>query len=187
MRSAPTRRPPGAARSGALALVAGLSATAVLGLGAAPASAAEGDVAIDVYSINDFHGRLETTSSTAGAAVISGAFQQAKAENPNSTLISAGDNIGASTFTSLSQQDEPTLDALNAMGVSVSTLGNHEFDQGRDDVDGRVTDHSDFPTSRRTSTRRARRSTRTRRTTCRTSTGCASRSSARPRRRCPSS
>lgn len=145
MRSAPTRHPSGAARSGALALVAGLSATAVLGFGAAPASAAEGDVAIDVYSINDFHGRLETSSSTAGAAVISGAFQQAKARNPNSTLISAGDNIGASTFTSLSQQDEPTLDALNAMGVSVSTLGNHEFDQGRDDVDGRVTDHSDFP------------------------------------------
>ncbi|MDO4029008.1 bifunctional metallophosphatase/5'-nucleotidase [Clavibacter michiganensis] len=145
MRSAPTRRPPGAARSGALALVAGLSATALLGLGATPASAAEGDVAIDVYSINDFHGRLETTSSTAGAAVISGAFQQAKAENPNSTLISAGDNIGASTFTSLSQQDEPTLDALNAMGVSVSTLGNHEFDQGRDDVDGRVVPASDFP------------------------------------------
>jgi 5'-nucleotidase len=145
MRTAAHRHPSGAARSGAIALVAGLSATAVLGLGAAPASAAEGDVAIDVYSINDFHGRLETTSSTAGAAVISGAFQQAKAENPNSTLISAGDNIGASTFTSLSQADEPTLDALNAMGVSVSTLGNHEFDQGRDDVDDRVVPASDFP------------------------------------------
>jgi hypothetical protein len=60
--------------------------------------------------------------------VLAGAVAQLKTENPNTLFVSAGDNIGASTFTSFSQQDEPTIDALLAAGLDASVVGNHEFD-----------------------------------------------------------
>ena len=46
--------------------------------------------------------------------------------------------IGASTFTSFIQQDVPTIEALNAAGLDVSSVGNHEFDQGFADLTDRV-------------------------------------------------
>ena len=102
-------------------------------------------VSIDVVSINDFHGRIEANGASAGAEVLSSAVNFFRANNPNTLFASAGDNIGASTFTSVIQNDEPTLDVLNAIGLDVSALGNHEFDQGREDVDGRVDASADFP------------------------------------------
>ena len=95
---------------------------------------------LQVLGINDFHGRIESNfgSGEAGAAVLAGAVDTLTAENPNTLFVSAGDNIGASTFTSLSQQDAPTIDALVASGLSVSAVGNHEFDAGWDDLTQRV-------------------------------------------------
>lgn len=101
---------------------------------------------LDVVGINDFHGRLEAGSGgVAGAAVLAGAVTSFRAKNANTLFVSAGDNIGASTFTSFIQQDNPTLAALDAMHLDVSALGNHEFDQGRTDVDDRVLARADFP------------------------------------------
>ncbi|PZO58004.1 MAG: bifunctional metallophosphatase/5'-nucleotidase, partial [Pseudoxanthomonas suwonensis] len=61
-------------------------------------------------------------------------------------LISAGDSVGGSEFASAVQNDEPTLDFLNALGVDATAVGNHEFDQGADDLMGRILPNSDFPT-----------------------------------------
>ena len=102
-------------------------------------------VTIDLLGINDFHGRLEAGGVVAGAAVLAGYVDAARAANPNTVFFSAGDSIGASTFTSFIQQDDPTIAALNAMGLEVTALGNHEFDQGRVDLDDRVLPASDFP------------------------------------------
>ena len=52
--------------------------------------------------------------------------------------MAAGDLIGASTFESFIQKDKPTIDALNEAGLDVSAAGNHEFDQGYDDLVDRV-------------------------------------------------
>ncbi|GGF35529.1 bifunctional metallophosphatase/5'-nucleotidase [Subtercola lobariae] len=120
------------------------TSTGVAGIAAAPAEAAS-TISLDLLSINDFHGRLEAGGVVAGAAVLAGAVDHYTAANPNTVLVSAGDNIGASTFTSYIQQDKPTLDALNSMKLSASALGNHEFDRGRSDVDGRVIPTADFP------------------------------------------
>ena len=51
-------------------------------------------------------------------------------QNPNTIFAAAGDMIGASTFTSFIQQDVPTIETLNAAGLDVSSVGNHEFDRG---------------------------------------------------------
>jgi len=123
------------------------STIALVGLGALPASAAPGDLAIDVYTMNDFHGRLETvggSSPIAGAATLATAYKQLHAANPNSTLVSAGDNVGASTFTSFIQNDDPTIDILNAIGLTASTIGNHELDKGTEDLDNHIIPNADF-------------------------------------------
>lgn len=101
-------------------------------------------VSIDIVTINDFHGRIEADNAAAGAAVLAGAVQQVRENNPNTVFAAAGDLIGASTFTSFIQDDNPTIDALNAAGLDVSAAGNHEFDQGWADLRDRVQDRADF-------------------------------------------
>jgi 5'-nucleotidase len=93
-------------------------------------------VDIDVVTINDFHGRIEADGAAAGAAVLAGAVKSVRDANPNTVFAAAGDLIGASTFTSFIDSDNPTIDALNAAGLEVSAAGNHEFDQGWEDLRG---------------------------------------------------
>jgi 5'-nucleotidase len=125
-----------------------VAATALLALAlsslAAPAQAADTPVTIDLLSVNDFHGRLEAAPPVAGAAVLAGMVDSYRAANPNTVFVGAGDLIGASTFTSFIQQDQPTIDAFNSMGLDASALGNHEFDHGRDDVDTRILPAADW-------------------------------------------
>ena len=75
---------------------------------------------------------------TAGAAVLAGAVKQLRAANPDTVFAAAGDLIGASTFESFIAHDKPTIDALNEAGLEVSAAGNHEFDQGYNDLLNRV-------------------------------------------------
>ena len=95
---------------------------------------------IQILGINDFHGRIANNPPVTrpGAAVLAGAVKQMRAQNPDTVFAAAGDLIGASTFESFIQQDKPTIDALNAAGLDVSAVGNHEFDQGYDDLVNRV-------------------------------------------------
>lgn len=106
-------------------------------LGAAPAQAAE-PVDIQIIGTNDFHGRLLPDRGIPGAAKYAGAVEQFRTENPNTIFAAAGDLIGATTFESFIAQDKPTIDVLNEMGLDVSAVGNHELDQGYDDLVNRV-------------------------------------------------
>ncbi|MFF5625649.1 ExeM/NucH family extracellular endonuclease [Microbacterium sp. NPDC012755] len=107
-------------------------------------SATTPPVSIDVVTVNDFHGRIEADGAAAGAAVLAGAVKQFRAENPNTIFAGAGDLIGASTFTSFINDDNPTIDALNAAGLDVSAAGNHEFDQGWADLRDRVQERANW-------------------------------------------
>ena len=97
-----------------------------------------GTVDIDLVTVNDFHGRIEQSAPSGGIAALSSAVKQIRAQNPNTVFAAAGDMIGASTFTSFIQKDVPTIDSLNAAGLDVSSVGNHEFDQGFADLTDRV-------------------------------------------------
>lgn len=105
---------------------------------AAHGATEDGLTEVQVLTINDFHGRIQANRDEAGAAVLAGAVATYEQANPNTLFVSAGDNIGASTFTSFIADDEPTIDALAAAGLDVSAVGNHEFDQGYDDLIDRV-------------------------------------------------
>jgi 5'-nucleotidase len=97
-----------------------------------------GTVDIDLVTVNDFHGRIEQAAPAGGIAALSSAVKQIRAANPNTIFAAAGDMIGASTFTSFIQKDVPTIESLNAAGLDVSSVGNHEFDQGFADLTDRV-------------------------------------------------
>lgn len=100
---------------------------------------------IQLLATNDFHGRLLPDGANgAGAAVLAGAVEDLRAQNPDTVFAAAGDLIGASTFESFIQDDEPTIEALNEAGLEVSAAGNHEFDKGYEDLVGRVQDHADW-------------------------------------------
>jgi len=108
---------------------------------AVPALAApQAPVQLNLLNINDFHGRID-----ANTVKFAGTVETLRAQHPDSTLfLSDGDNIGASLYASASQKDTPTIDVLNALELSVSAVGNHEFDQGFADLTGRVSDEADF-------------------------------------------
>ena len=48
----------------------------------------------------------------------------------NTVFVTAGDNIGATPLLSALFHDEPTIEALNLMGLDYASVGNHEFDEG---------------------------------------------------------
>lgn len=128
-----------------------LAAATAVGLtlgGSAAAQATPPDdrhvVDINLVTVNDFHGRIEQSGSAGGIAALSTAVQQLRAENRNTVFAAAGDMIGASTFTSFIQQDVPTVEALNAAGLDVSAVGNHEFDKGFADLTDRVMPLADW-------------------------------------------
>ncbi|WP_082227275.1 bifunctional metallophosphatase/5'-nucleotidase [Demequina rhizosphaerae] len=125
------------ARIAGAAGAAGLLAVAL----AVPAQAAEeGQTEIQILGINDFHGRIlpDAFGGSAGAASLATAVDTLEDVYPNTVFAAAGDLIGASTFESFIAHDKPTIDVLNAMGLDVSAVGNHEFDQGYADLVDRV-------------------------------------------------
>lgn len=119
------------------------AAAALLGgslLVAAPAQAAD-PVTINLIGINDFHGRVDPDTLKWAKVV-----DDLKADGgaANTLMVSAGDNVGASVFASALQGDEPTIDILNEIGLDVTAVGNHEFDQGYADLINRIVPKADF-------------------------------------------
>lgn len=114
---------------------------------AAPPAQAAGESkagTVRVIALNDFHGYLEpspfhpegaTGEVLAGGAVaVAGTVERLRAEQPHAIVVGAGDLVGASPLTSSLLHDEPSIDALDRMGMNVTAVGNHEFDHGRDEL-----------------------------------------------------
>jgi len=124
-----------------LAATLGVSLVGSLPAQANEPAPADAPVTIALLDINDFHGRID-----ANTVKFAGTVEQLRTEHgeDNTLFLSAGDNIGASLFASATQDDEPTLDVLNALDLATSAVGNHEFDKGAADLLGRVEDSADF-------------------------------------------
>jgi 5'-nucleotidase len=108
----------------------------------APAAYAADIRSINLLNINDFHGRIDTNT-----VKVAGTIEKLRAAAGESStlLLSAGDNVGASLFASSSQDDLPTVEVLDALGLEASALGNHEFDRGRDLLASLIEANADFP------------------------------------------
>ena len=123
---------------------------------AAPADDAAPATTIDLLGITDLHGHISRTTQTdrdtgqasvedPGAVTLACEVAAARAANPNTLFVSAGDSVGGSAYVSSILQDRPTIEALNAMSLDASALGNHELDQGLTDLEDRILPASNFP------------------------------------------
>jgi 5'-nucleotidase len=96
-------------------------------------------VQIQILALNDFHGGLEPatggtgrvgSTDAGGVEYLATHLATHKAANPNTIVVSAGDNIGGTPLLSSLFHDEPTVEALGLAGLDISALGNHELDDG---------------------------------------------------------
>jgi 5'-nucleotidase len=81
------------------------------------------------------NGWTQRTVPAGGIAFLATHIKTLRATNPNTITVGAGDLIGASPLVSALFHDEPTIEALNSIGFDVSGVGNHEFDEGVDELE----------------------------------------------------
>jgi 5'-nucleotidase len=102
---------------------------------------------VRVIAFNDFHGYIDSPGTVSvtdpndstktikeplgGAAYFATLVQQLKHENALNVVVGAGDMVGASPLDSALFHDEPTIQALNQIGLEFTSVGNHEFDKGQ--------------------------------------------------------
>src|SRR3984893_16638148 len=116
-------------------------------------SGAETPAPVDlrILAINDFHGNLrpppggiriadpnDKTKKNPGAGGGGDSrarlVKERREGHKNNILVAAGDLIGASPFLSGMFHDEPTIESLSMMGLEIASVGNHEFDEGKDEL-----------------------------------------------------
>jgi 5'-nucleotidase len=116
-------------------------------------SGAETPAPVDlrILAINDFHGNLrpppggiriadpndktkKIAVAAGGAEYMATLVKELREGHKNNIFVAAGDLIGASPFLSAMFHDEPTIESLSMMGLAVTSVGNHEFDEGTDEL-----------------------------------------------------
>ena len=108
-------------------------------------------VELRILAINDFHGYLRPPPGgiriadpddksksivvpAGGSERMATVIRQLREGHGNTIFVAAGDLIGASPFLSAMFHDEPTIESLSTMGLALSAVGNHEFDEGKDEL-----------------------------------------------------
>ncbi|MDI3417851.1 bifunctional metallophosphatase/5'-nucleotidase [Streptomyces luteolus] len=136
-------------------------------------------VDVQLLSFNDLHGNLEPPAGSSGQVTerqadgseqkidaggveyLATSLREAREGHRYSATVAAGDLIGGSPLLSGLFHDEPTVEALNKLDLDVSSVGNHEFDEGRAELrriqrggchpkdgcyeDGKTFEGADFP------------------------------------------
>ncbi|MBV6701161.1 bifunctional metallophosphatase/5'-nucleotidase [Kitasatospora aureofaciens] len=138
-----------------------VAAAGLFGTVAVPAAAQAADagarhhrtVDLQLLAINDFHGNLEPPAGSSGTVreidpatgrpvntpaggveYLATALRQAREAADDSITVAAGDIVGASPLTSALFHDEPTIEAMDKLGLDVTSVGNHEFDHGAQEL-----------------------------------------------------
>lgn len=138
---------------GSLALAATALATSTSQAAPQPVDDTDRFVDVQLLSFNDFHGNLEAPAGSSGRVVVghrigpdgkpadvtenAGGVEYlathlaaARQGRPRSFTVAAGDIVGASPLLSAAFHDEPTIEAMNALRLDATAVGNHEFDEG---------------------------------------------------------
>ncbi|MET7321971.1 bifunctional metallophosphatase/5'-nucleotidase [Streptomyces sp. NPDC005549] len=103
---------------------------------------------VQLLSFNDLHGNLEPPTGSSGRVTevqpdgttktidaggveyLATHLREARKGNRYSITAAGGDMVGASPLLSGLFHDEPTIEALNKLDLDVTSVGNHEFDEG---------------------------------------------------------
>lgn len=103
----------------------------------------DGLIPLQILGMNDFHGNIEPPAGSSGrvgsvdaggAEYLATHLANARQGKPYSVTVAAGDNIGASPLLSGLFHDEPAVESLMDMGLDIAAVGNHEFDEGSDEL-----------------------------------------------------
>ncbi|MEU0220343.1 bifunctional metallophosphatase/5'-nucleotidase [Streptomyces sp. NPDC006265] len=143
-----------------VALTAGVVTVGALAAAALPGSASAGEEHrkggyghgryqdVQLLSFNDLHGNLEPPAGSSGRVTetqpdgttktidaggveyLATHLRQARKGEKYSITAAGGDMVGASPLISGLFHDEPTIEALNKLDLDVTSVGNHEFDEG---------------------------------------------------------
>ncbi len=118
---------------------------------ASRAAAQATSVDVRILAINDFHGYLRPPAGgiriadpadktrkiavpAGGAETMATLVNELRQGQKNTIFVAAGDLIGASPFLSAMFHDEPTIESMSMMGLEIASVGNHEFDEGKDEL-----------------------------------------------------
>ncbi|MGV9891429.1 bifunctional metallophosphatase/5'-nucleotidase [Streptomyces sp. NPDC003395] len=164
MPTTPQSNQPARRRTRRLLAAAAALATAGALAAALPASASTGDrhgghkpspsryQDVQLLSFNDLHGNLEPPSGSSGRVTelqsdgttktidaggveyLATHLRDARKGHPYSITAAGGDMVGASPLISGLFHDEPTIEALNKLKLDVTSVGNHEFDEGAQEL-----------------------------------------------------
>jgi 5'-nucleotidase len=100
---------------------------------------AAGTIDVQLLAINDFHGAIDPPAGSngriretpaGGIQYLATHLKTLAATTPNTVIVSAGDNIGATPLISGMFHDEPSIEGLSDAGLQLSAVGNHELDEG---------------------------------------------------------
>gem|GEM_PF-214341 len=98
-------------------------------------------IKLQLLSVNDLHGKVteeyedDTKTNKIGRMdYLATYLKEREATNPNTLIVHAGDMVGGSSPLSALLQDEPTVEMMESIGFDVGTVGNHEFDEGVDEM-----------------------------------------------------
>jgi 5'-nucleotidase len=117
-----------------LVALAGLAASADPPSGDGAKGEREGVVKLRLLGVNDLHGHLEPPRAGVGGVAWLDAHLDAATLPGRTIRVHAGDMVGASPLISSWFHDEPTIEAANQLQFDVGTVGNHEFDEGGDEL-----------------------------------------------------
>jgi len=110
-------------------------------------SAPKHETSAQLLSFNDFHGNIDPPTGSGGvvngtpaggveylATTVKKLRAAASNDRIPSLTVGAGDMVGATPLVSAAFHDEPSIEALNSLGMDITSVGNHEFDEGTEEL-----------------------------------------------------
>lgn len=95
------------------------------------------------YSVNDLHGKFNTTDPNDGVEKMSTYLRNAQTANDNTVIFSAGD-MWQGSMESNATKGNIVTEWMNDIGFAAMAMGNHEFDWGQNAIRANA-ELADFP------------------------------------------
>ena len=106
---------------------------------------------LTILHTNDTHSRIDPfpmdggkNQGLGGVAARSELIKQIRAQEENVLLLDAGDIFQGTPYFNI-YKGEPEIRAMSAMGYDATTIGNHDFDAGMEDLALQLSRHARFP------------------------------------------
>lgn len=111
----------------------------------------EKEYRLTVLHTNDVHSRIDpfpmdggSNQGLGGVAARAGIIEKIRREEENLLLLDAGDIFQGTPYFNF-YKGEPEIKAMSSMKYDATTIGNHDFDAGLENLATQLTKHASFP------------------------------------------